>query len=92
VITGSNGDSMAGSHERGGQARGVDPAEAALAALVVEQGRQQGRLIEIGPEHIGDVQLGVGQLPEQEVADPLLTAGADQQVGIGLAGGVELGG
>ena len=36
------------------------------------------------------IELGVGALPEQEVAGALLAAGPDDQVGIGLAGGVEV--
>ena len=31
-------------------------------------------------------ELGVGQLPQQEVADALLAAGADEQVGLGRVG------
>ena len=37
------------------------------------------------------MQFGIGQLPEQEIAEPLLTTGADQQIWIGLARGVQLG-
>ena len=44
---------------------------------------------EVGPERVGDPDLGVRDLPEQEVADAHLAARADQQIGIGLAGGVE---
>ena len=36
--------------------------------------------IEIGPERIGEIQLGIGELPHQEVADALLTAGTDEQI------------
>jgi hypothetical protein len=32
---------------------------------------------------IGEMQFGVGQLPEQEVADALLAAGADEEIGLG---------
>ena len=46
-------------------------------------------LAEVRPQRVGDPDLGVGDLPEQEVADAHLAAGADQQIGIGLAGGVE---
>src|SRR5262245_26860298 len=46
-------------------------------------------LAEVGPERVGHPDLGVGDLPEQEVADAHLAARPDQQIGIGLAGGVE---
>ena len=36
---------------------------------------------EVGPHHVGEVELGVGRLPEQEVRQPLLARGADHQVG-----------
>ena len=71
---------------------GFDTTKAALAALIVEQGIEQGRLIEIGPQHIGDVDFGVGELPQQEIADAPLATGADQQIRIALTSGVQLGG
>ena len=37
------------------------------------------------------MQFGVGQLPQQEIAEPLLTAGANQEIRIGLSGRVQLG-
>src|SRR5690625_1793727 len=45
--------------------------------------------LEVGPEPIAEDQLRVGQLPEQEVADPHLSAGADEQVRIRQAGGFQ---
>ena len=69
---------------------GVNTAETALPALVIEQRSGERYFVEIRPEHIGDVQLGVGQLPEQEVADALFAAGANQQVRINLPGSEEL--
>src|SRR5687767_3108329 len=45
---------------------------------------------EVRPQHGRDVKFGVGELPEQEVADPLLARGPDQQVGIGQRRRVEL--
>src|SRR5258705_13913216 len=43
------------------------------------------RVIEVGgrkirPPAMGEVQFGVGAFPEKEVAEPLFSAGADQQV------------
>ena len=35
---------------------------------------------EIGPQGIGEEDLGIREVPEQEIADPLLTAGPDEQV------------
>src|SRR5471032_1626993 len=42
-------------------------------------------LVEVRPKRVDEHQFGVGALPEQEIADALLSAGADQQVGIGHA-------
>ena len=47
------------------------------------------RLREIGPQHLGEPQFGVGGLPQEEIAQPLLAAGADHQIGIGPRGRVE---
>ena len=69
--------------------RRLDAAVAALALLVVEDRLEQVPAAEVGPQRVGDPDLGVGDLPEQEVADAHLAAGADQQIGIGLAGRVE---
>src|SRR5689334_14955722 len=38
-------------------------------------------LAEVGPERVDEHQLGVGTLPEQEVADALLPARANQKIG-----------
>lgn len=35
---------------------------------------------EVRPHAIAENQLGVGALPEQKIAEPLLTAGADQNI------------
>ena len=45
---------------------------------------------EVGPEDVADEQLGVADLPEEIVADAHLAGGADEQVGVGHAGGVEV--
>ena len=62
---------------------GGDAAEAAVAPLELEQGVVQLPAAEVRPEHGRDHELGVGQLPEQEVADALFARRADEQVGIG---------
>ena len=36
--------------------------------------------VEIGPERVDEQQFGIGRLPQQEVRQPLLARGADQQV------------
>src|SRR5687768_17551780 len=56
--------------------------EAPLAAAVGCDRRIQRRAVEIGPERVGEVQLGVRELPQQEVADALLAPGADEEVGL----------
>ena len=68
----------------------LDAAVAALAALEVEDRLEQVAAAEVGPEGRGHPDLGVGDLPEQEVRDPQLARGADQQVGVGLARRVEV--
>src|SRR6185503_6682149 len=55
----------------------AEAAEAAVAALVVGDGLEQMDAAKVGPETIGDKYLCVGDLPEQEVGDALLAAGAD---------------
>src|ERR687889_488401 len=47
---------------------------------------------EVRPERIRDVELGVGNLPEQEVRDPQLPAGADHEVHLRCLWRVEVGG
>src|SRR5690606_39660899 len=70
----------------------LHPPEAAVAVLVVADGGVEGLAAEVGPEGLRDVELGVGDLPEEEVRDAHLAAGADEEVGVGEAGGVEGGG
>ena len=45
---------------------------------------------EIGPQRFGEPQLRIGALPEEKVGKPLLPAGADNKVGIGQTGGIEM--
>ena len=42
---------------------------------------------EVGPHHGREHELGVGGLPEKEIAEPLLAAGSDQEIRIGNARG-----
>ena len=54
----------------------LTPAEF-LDGLVQLAGRK------IGPQGIAEIELGVGQLPKQEVADAVFAAGPNQQIGAG---------
>src|SRR4051812_34995588 len=76
--------------KRAGGALVADAAIATLAAAELGDGALEMLLAEVGPQRVDEHQLGVGTLPEQEIADALLAAGADQQVGIGHAGGQQL--
>ena len=51
--------------------------------------RSNARAVEVGPQLVGEDQLGVGGLPQQVVGQPLLAAGADDQVGVVHLGRVE---
>src|SRR5215218_6738775 len=62
-------------HLRTGQA------EPALALCEVGQRRLERCVVEIRPERVGEIKLGVREIPQQEVADALLAAGAYEQVG-----------
>ena len=64
---------------------GLKSTKTSLTALVILQCELEGLSIEIGPAEISDMNLGIGQLPEQEIADPLLAAGPNQQIRIRLA-------
>src|SRR5262249_54976983 len=59
-----------------------DTTEAALALLEDREGLEGLALAEGGPERLGHVELGVGGLPQEEVAEPHLAARADEQIGI----------
>src|SRR5687768_10190109 len=70
----------------GGRVRGellAGAPEAALAALVGGDGLVERLRAEVRPEGLREVELGVGELPEEEVRDALLAAGADEEVGLG---------
>src|SRR5262249_8772062 len=61
--------------------------EPTLALLEEVERLQVLPLAEVRPERVGDVDLGVGELPEKEVAEPHLAARPDEEIGIGNAGG-----
>ncbi len=68
----------------------VEGSEAAVAGGVVAEGFVKFLDGEFGPEDFGDVEFGVGDLPEEEVGDAQFASGADEEVGVGHAGGVEV--
>ncbi len=69
--------------------RGAEAAEAAVAPLVFEDGLEEFGAAEVRPQGVGDVKFGVGDLPEEEVADAHFAGGADEEVGVGQAGGIK---
>jgi hypothetical protein len=64
-------------------------AEAALAAVEVLECRIEGCRVEIRPELVGEIQLRVGQIPQQKVADAALAARTDEQIRLGQAAKLE---
>src|SRR5687767_7899215 len=59
---------------------------AAFARRESSERRLEMRQVEIRPQGLGHVQLGVGEIPKQEIADAMIAAGADEQVGIAHVG------
>ena len=72
--------------------RADSPSEPPRTLLVGAQGTQEVDLPERRPVRVAEVELAVGALPGQEAAQPDLAAGADDEVGICLAAGVEVAG
>src|SRR5689334_676153 len=70
--------------------RGRSGAVAALPLGVGAQRPQEVDVAEVGPVGLAELELTVGALPQQEPPEPLLPGGADHQVGVGLALGVEV--
>src|SRR5260221_477826 len=60
------------------------------AGGVGSDGLVEGGSVEVRPVRLGHVQLGVADLPEEVVADAEFAGGADEEVGVGEAGGVEV--
>src|ERR1700757_774415 len=63
---------------------------APVAAMISPDGGPEARPLEAGPQAIEKDQLRIGALPEQEVADALLAAGADQEIGVGDVAGQQM--
>jgi hypothetical protein len=68
----------------------IQAAVAAIAFLEFYQGFEQAGAVEIGPQRFADVHFGVGDLPEEEIAYPHFSAGADEQIGVRQAFGVQI--
>src|SRR5450759_2612217 len=64
-------------------------AEPSVALLIVRQGFEELRLSKIRPQRLGNVNFGVGALPQEEVRQAHFATGPDQQIRIRHAGGVE---
>ena len=60
-----------------------------MSAGELEQRGVEGVRPEVRPEGVAGVELGVGGLPDEEVREALLAAGADDEVRVGQAGRVE---
>jgi hypothetical protein len=58
--------------------------------LEVDERFEQAGAIEIWPEDFSDEDFGVGNLPEQEITYTHFAAGADEEIGIGEIGSVEM--
>ncbi len=56
--------------------------EPALAPCIIFDGFMKVFFAEVRPVYIRDVQLGIAYLPQQEVAEPVLAGGSDEQVGV----------
>src|SRR5438105_2077630 len=65
-------------------------AEAAFAPAIFDYGTLQRRPIEVRPVCWYEYQLAVGSLPQQEIGETLLTTGADDQIGVGQVGSIEI--
>ncbi len=50
----------------------------------MERGERLGKVLapEIGPQSLGEIELGVGAFPKQEIRQPSLAAGADDEVDV----------
>src|SRR4051812_8851893 len=57
-------------------------AEAPLAAAIGFERFIERSAVEVRPKRVGEVKLRVGELPQQEIADALLAAGADKEIGL----------
>src|SRR5688500_5086071 len=61
---------------------GEDASVSAIARGERLDGGSEIGLREVGPEHVGEVKLRVGRLPQKEITQSLFPAGANQQVDV----------
>src|SRR5579864_2293285 len=71
-------------------ARAAQPAVPTLAPLIVGNGAQEIRAFEVRPQLVRDVDLGIRDLPQEEVAHAHLAAGANYKIGIRLMIGIQV--
>ena len=64
-------------------------AETAVALLIIEDGGEQIGSLKIRPKRLGDINLGVRNLPQKKIADAHLAGGAYQKIRFGHACGVQ---
>src|SRR5204862_1307412 len=74
---------------RGSWNRSSAPTETALPRGVLRECPGELLAIEVGPERVGEVELGIGRLPEQEVRETLLSARANHEIRVVHVGRVE---
>src|SRR5712691_67689 len=67
-----------------------EAAEPALASAEFENGVLERGAVEIGPIDRHEHELAVRRLPHQEIGQALLAAGADDEIGIGHVGRIEI--
>src|ERR1700722_18522317 len=70
----------------GGIGRRPPAAEAALPARQLSEGVRESCGIEIRPQAVNEVQLRIGALPQQKVAQAALAAAADEQIDLRCRG------
>src|ERR1700686_346412 len=68
----------------------MQTAVAAFAFLKFHERFEQAGAVEVGPQCFADVHFGVGNLPQQEIAYAHFPAGANEQIWIGQAFGVQI--
>ncbi len=78
-------------HGRRSRDRFRQAAELALALRKPLERVEQLLAAEIGPQRVDEQKLGIGGLPEQEIAEAVLAAGADQEVRLRQAAGEQAG-
>src|SRR5215469_9378619 len=68
----------------------AQPAITPLALLIIEDGREDVELREVGPKDLGHPDFCVRDLPQQKIAYAHFAAGADEQVRIWHVMGVQV--